>query len=360
MSFDKDILVASLQKIEASKGQLFDHYHPVISKILKKNGTPPVLDRAFTEFVLVPVSPERVTRMRHGTEIIKGGRRTGSVKGNSYAERIIYSYDVPIKMLADVSSKQELGRIIEMYPLRSRINFMERIVRQIVMGNEPDMGGILTLNGEQQYDPDGNVRDGVFEFEDPANQTGSPFNVTKNSIPGWYHQRRHINGFDSEGRFRLRQAFYDCAEQGTMMRGRVDCMIADRGTYDNYVAELEGLIAIDTKSITHDTAPGEDEFRDGVPFDKSGKVRMYSEQAIRLNEFSSADAQDGVVYGLNSRTWHMFRKGGGQNTTNGWFADKKVKEAERQEVLIHASVLHMGMYCDDLRRNFVVTGGAIR
>jgi len=358
-TFSPDVLVAGLQRVEEAQGSTFDLYHPAFSKVIDAQGTPPTLPSLYTEFGLVPVSPESITTVLHGTETIKAGRRQGSVKGNSFATRMIYAYDVPAKDLADISSAEDLVGIIKKYPMRAKLGFIEKLVKQFVMGGVADLPGFLTLNGEASYSPNGASRSGVFEFEDPTTQSDTVFNVQKNSIDGWYNQYRHINGYMAQGRKQLRRAFHDCAEQGSNLFGKVDCILADRVSYDNYVDELEGFIAQDRTKISGDPGPTEEEFREGVPFFMGGKTRIYSEVHIKPSDFATPNAQKGVMYGLNTQTWRMYTKGDNEKTTNGWFAHREAHRADRQEVFIYETVVHLGMYCFDLRRNFVVTGAAV-
>ncbi len=358
-TFNPDVLVTGLQKVEKAQGSTFDLWHPAFQKVIMANGKPKTLPQLYCEFGLVPVSPESVTTILRGTEVIKSGRRQGSVKGNTFATRILYSYEIPTKDLADISSAEDLLGLLNQYPVRAKLGFIERLVKQFVMGGQDGMGGFLTLNGDQSYAPNGATRDGIFEFVDKNLQTNNAHNVVKNSILNWHNQHRHITGYLSNGRKQFRRAFHDCAEQGQHMYGSVDVILADRLTYDNYVDELEGFIAQDRTKISGDPGPNETQFREGVPFFMSGKCRIYSEQHIVPSEFDSANAQLGVAYGMNTKTWKMYTKGSNEKTTDGWFAHRKPHRATRQEVWIHESVFHAGMYCNDLRRNFTVTGGAI-
>jgi hypothetical protein len=359
-TFNPDVLVAGLQKVEEAQGSTFDLWHPAFNKVIMAGGKPKTLSQLYCEFGLVPVSPESITTILHGTEPIKSGRRQGSVKGNTYATRVIYSYDVPAKDLADISSAEDLVGIIKKYPLRAKLGFIESLVKQFVMGGVADLPGFLTLNGDQTYAPNGATRNGVFSFVPKASQTGSVFGVTRNSITGWHNQYRSINGYNAQGRRQLRRAFHDVAEQGQQMFGKVNVILSDRIGYDNYVDELEGLLAQDRTTIAGDPGPDEDAFREGQPFFVgNGKCRIYSEQHIVPSEFVTASAQKGVMYGLNTKTWKMYTKGDNEKTTNGWFAHRKPRRPARQEVWIYETVMHIGMYCNDLRRNFVVTGAAI-
>ena len=70
-TFSPDVLVAGLQKVEEAQGSTFDLYHPAFTKVLDAQGTPPTLPSLYTEFGLVPVSPESITTVLHGTETIE-------------------------------------------------------------------------------------------------------------------------------------------------------------------------------------------------------------------------------------------------------------------------------------------------
>jgi hypothetical protein len=358
-TFNPDVLVAGLQKVEEAQGSTFDLWHPAFNKVIMANGKPKTLPNLYAEFGLVPVSPESITTILHGTEPIKAGRRQGSVKGNTYATRVVYAYDVPAKDLADISSAEDLVGIIKKYPLRAKLGFIESLVKQFVMGGVADLPGFLTLNGDVTYSPNGATRQGIFSFQNKATQSSTVFGVAKNSITGWHNQYRHINGYMAQGRKQLRRAFHDCSEQGSQMYGRVDVILSDRISYDNYVDELEGFLAQDRTKVAGDPGPDEAAFREGQPFFMGGNARIYSEQHIKPDEFTTAAAQKGVFYGLNTKTWKMYTKGDNEKTTDGWFAHRTPHRADRQEVWIYETVMHCGMYCNDLRRNFVVTGGAV-
>lgn len=358
-TFSPDVLTAGLQKVEEARGDLFSLYHPAFDKIINK-GKPANLPSLYKEFGLVPVSPESITTILHGTETINAGRRQGSVKGNTFGTRVLYAYEVPAKDLADLSSAEDLVGLIKKYPLRAKNGFIEKLVKQFVMGGVADLPGMLTLNGEQTYAPNGATRDGIFEAAAPTAQTNTCFGVTKNSITGWNHQYRHVNGYQAEGRRQIRRAFHDCSEQASSVFGKVDCILADRISYDNYIDELEGFLSQDRTAIAGDPGPDEEGFRDGVPFFMGGNTRIYSEVHIKPSDFANANAQKGIMYGLNTQTWNMYRKGNNSGqATDGWFSHRSPHRADRQEVFIYETVLHLGMYCDDLRRNFFVTGTAV-
>lgn len=227
------------------------------------------------------------------------------------------------------------------------------------MGGVADLPGFITLNGDASYSPNGATRDGILSFEAPELQSSTVHGVAKNSIEGWYNQNRHVNGYYAQGRKQIRRAFHDCAEQGANTYGKVDVILADRISYDNYCDELEGFLAQDRTKISGDPGPDEGGFRDGIPFFMGGKTKIYSETHIKPADFVNENAQKGVMYGLNTRTWKMYTKGDNEKTTDGWFAHRKAHRADRQEVWIYETVVHAGMYCFDLRRNFTVTGTAV-
>lgn len=358
-SFNPDVIVAGIQKVEEAEGSTFDLYHPAWNRVINAQGKPPTLPEIYKEFGLVPVSPESITTVEKGTETLKAGRRQGSVKGNTFATRIVYAYDLPAKDLADISEAQDLVGIIKKYPMRAKLGVIEKMTKQFVMGNVPDLPGFITLNGDATYRPNGATRQGLLSFADKADQTGIVHGVARNSIEGWHNQHRHVSGFSNNGRRQIRRAFHDTSEQGSALYGKVDTILADRISYDNYLDDLEGFLVQDRTKLSGDPGPDENGFREGVPFFMGGNCRIYSEQHIVPSEFVSERAKAGVMYGLNSRTMKMYTKGDNQKTTDGWFAHRKPHRAERQEVFIYETVIHVGMYCFDLRRNFTVTGTAV-
>ena len=74
----------------------------------------------------------------------------------------------------------------------------------------------------------------------------------------------------------------------------------------------------------------------------------------------SGVALDGVIYGLNTSTWHMYTLGSdAKMETAGDFAIRGPLRRPDMDAHQFEYVLYMGMFCDMLSANFAVTGGRV-
>ena len=161
MAIAPDVLATALQELMPSYSELFTKWHPVLDRIvLKGNIDRDVLTGPYREFAVVTDGPGTVTQILTGSEVIAGGRNQNAVRGNTFAPRLIYAFDVPGKDLAEANGAMDLARIIQHYPELALGDFHERIARQMAVGDGLDVGGFLTLNGDTTYTPQGAARAG--------------------------------------------------------------------------------------------------------------------------------------------------------------------------------------------------------
>ena len=359
MAFSPDVLVTTLQELLPGVNETFTKFHPAFDHIIER-GNKRTAKGHFIQFDLTPSGPGRSNKVVSGNETIQGGRKQTSVRTTEYAGRIVRAFDVPGIDLADANNEQDLVGLIKKYPETDLAEFREEIAKQLVMGGVSDVDNMLTWNGDATYDPRGlGSQDGIFSFAAALSQSSTVFGVQKNSIVGWHNQYAHINNFSSNGRKQLRKAYWDASQQMATDDGAVDLIFADRDTYDNYVDDLDDQVQIVERTTRDgDRAPGK--MRSGIKF---LDAVMYPEQNIVPADFTTTAATQGVAYGIHSATWTLFTAGGsgdgGADATSGFFAVRP--EAIRlptQEMWRYETILHMGMYCTNLRCNFVVTGGA--
>ena len=95
--------------------------------------------------------------------------------------------------------------------------------------------------------------------------------------------------------------------------------------------------------------------RQGIPFLEAD---FFLEDSIDLAQFTGA-AADGVIYMLKTDSWHLYTLGHDSGMeTKGDFAVRGPIRIPEQDMWRYEYVLNMGMYCDQLRCNGAVTGGA--
>lgn len=360
MAINADVLASALQELMPSYSELFVKWHPVLERVLLKgNIEKSVLTGPFREFAVVTDGPGDVTQIITGSEIVNGGRNQNAQRGNTYAPRMIYAFDVPGKDLAEANGEMDLARIIQHYPELALSDFHERIAKQIVQGDATNVGGFVTFNGDQTYNPQGTARQGVFEFAAPASQSDVVFGITKNSGDGWYNQYETIaSSFGTDGRSQMRKLYYAASRQQKTL-GPVDLILGDEGSYLNYIDDLDSQVQIVTdKTTSGDRAPNN--IRQGVKFlDADFYLEDGLDNLSDASVWTTAAARNGVMYFLNTSTWYAYTLGSNANQeTKGDFSIRGPFRIPEQDLFRYEIVLNMGLHTNQLRANGVVTGGA--
>jgi hypothetical protein len=354
MAISPDVVATALQDLAPGYSELFTLWHPIMERVVKKgNIDRGTLKGPYKEFVVVTDGPGQVTQVLTGSEVITGGRRQNASRGNAYAPRLIYAFDVPGKDLAEANGENDLAKIIKAYPELALSDFHERIAGQLAMGNGAGVNGFLTMNGDAQYTPQGTARQGVFQFESPAQQviTGDNiFGLNQGTVSGWTNQYADITSFAANGRQRMQEVYYLASSEGSKTMGPVDLLLGDQTSYLNYIDDLDQQVRV--IKVEGDKAPPM--VRKGVAFLEAD---FFMERSITPASFTTPAAQDGVIYFLHSASWHMFTLGHDSGMeTKGDFNIRGPIRIPEQDMWRYEYVLNMGMYCDQLRCNGVVTG----
>jgi hypothetical protein len=361
MSIGADVLASTLVDLAPGFSELFLTWHPLL-KVLKerKHVDFRTLQGPFHEFTITTGGVGATTEVAGGSEEITGGRRQNAQRGDTYAPRLIHAWDVPLKDLAEANGEQDLARIIDDYPMLALDEWQQQLVQQLATGaGNNGLSGFPTFNGDATFNPGGvGARAGFFEFAATGSQSNVVHNLNSATVAGWENQYGDIASFPLDGRSTLRQEFLRAGRQGKAL-GKVDVMFADEQTYLNYIEDLDDQVQV--AKVTGDMTPGD--LGTGVPFLQSATT-MFLEEAIDINDaaFTTAGAQNGVCYGLNSKTWHAYalghESGGPEKETKGMFELRGPFRIPTQDVIRFEYVLMMGLYCRNRRANFVVTGGA--
>ena len=363
MAISADVLASALQDLAPGYSETFMKWPPIFEKIVARGGVQTKdLQGPYKQFTVVTQGPGSTTEVVYGSELVKGGRKQVASSGTSYAPRLIHAFDVPRKELDEANGAQDLARILEKYPELAMGEFHEQIASQLGTGaGANNLGGFPTLNGGigdassgTTYNPGGiGARNGIFEMAAPASQAGVGHALDKASVTGWENQYAASAGFATDGRRKMREVFYSCSRQGKT-RGKVDLILADEASYHNYLEDLEDFVQVG--SVENDHSPAD--VRQGVKF---MDATMWLEDAIDTTNAAFAAAgglstgtSPGVMYFLNSKTFHAYtlsgEGGGGYFKTSGPF---RIPE---QDLFRYEIILYMGLYCDQLRANGVLTG----
>jgi hypothetical protein len=357
MAISPDVLATALNELMPAYSELFVKWHPLLDNILKGGN----MDRAALkgpkrEFAVVTDGPGTVTHVQTGTEVIAGGRTQNAHRGNVVAPRLIYAFDVPGKDLAEANGEMDLARILQHYPELALADFHERIAKQLGTGNGPGVGSFVTMNGNTTFNPDGTARDGLFEFNSIASQTNIVHGIDPASVTGWNNQYEDVSSFATNGRTRLRKAYFAASRQGKTL-GPVDLMIGDEQSYLNYIEDLDDQVRV--VKVEGDKAPGN--VRQGIKFLDAD---FYLDDAIDITATQytgGADTAgaDGVIYGFKTPTWYLFTLGhDASRETKGDFAVRGPFRIPDQDLYRYEIVLMMGMHTTQRRANFAVTGCA--
>jgi hypothetical protein len=365
-----DVVASVLQDLTPELNELFTLWHPLLDTIVK-NRRFELAKGNYREFRILSGGPGAGTKLLNGDELLSSQRRQNYSKGNQYASRSIYLFDIPGKDMAEVSGSPEAVKaLIRRYPESALQDVHELLSGQIARGSGSSgqearaafLDGVTTLNGLQDYNPDGTARDGVFMAAAPASQTQTVFGVpmrgaASNPISGWYHQYNTISSFGLNGREQWRKTRDDANAQGGKMMGKVDLILTDPQQYQNYQQSLDEHV--ETVTVTNDHVPSA--IREGIKF---GPATVFSEQAIDISDttsFSTAATQAGVAYFINTAMWEGFHLGEDDSMeTKGLFSFRGPMRVPDLDAWRWEIVNYWNIYAIQLRNQGFVTGGATK
>ncbi len=357
MPTNADVLNFATKKLIPKWTEQFYQAHPVLDKIVLngnvergKHGGP------YIEFPIITNGPGAVTRIETGSEVYSSTRRTIGNRGKVYAPRMIYSFIIPGKDLAEASGETAIARLIKIYPEAALMEFHEYIVSQMVNGDGAtnNVQGFMTMNGDTTYDTTGSSEDGVFDFVTYGSQTGTVFGLNKGTVTDWQNQFQNVTSFATNGRSQMRRVYWDASLQGKQ-GGPVDLMLGDIVSFNNYYDDLDDQVRYQVKS------KGESgrSVRQGLMFQEA---EFYVEPSLdtNLTQFDVSRRGKGAIYFLKSDTWHLYTMGEDSGMeTKGDFAMRGPVKVPGQDAWEWEIVLSMQAYCDRLNANGVVSGTAV-
>ena len=352
MGIMPDLITSATEDLLPEFTESFTKFNPLFDHIIKR-GKQQKIQSYVHEFVITPSGPGFISSPRSGAAVIPSGLRQNSLRGTVHTTRSYYAWEIPGADLALASGDDDVVNLIKKYPKVGLSEFYKSYARQLAVGKGVVDG--FTFNSEQTYNPRGvQSENGVFEYEAPASQSNSTFGITKSVANGWYHQYRHITNFRTNGRKQMRALYFDASQELEMTDGEMDIIFADRGTFDNYLADLDEdvrFVSGELQDRNKDKA-----VRRGVPF---LGATMYPEYFLKPEEFTDAIPQSGVAYFLHSATWTLLvARGNSDKATKGFFDLNYVGRMPTQDLHRWEYVTDIGLYSNNLRCNGVLTGGA--
>ena len=362
MAISADVLASALQDLAPGYSETFMKWHPLFEKLIARGGIQTEnLEGPYKQFTVVSQGPGSTTEIVYGSELVKGGRKQVASSGTAYAPRLIHAFDVPRKELDEANGAQDLAKILEKYPELAMGEFHEQIGAQLALGaGANNLGGFPTLNGGvgdvssgTTYNPGGiGARNGLLEQAAPASQAGVVHGLDKATVTGWENQYQAVPSAALEDlRRSMREVYYRCQRQGKT-RGKGDLILADETSYHNYLDDLDTYVQV--ASVTDEHTPAD--IRQGIKF---MDATMWLEDHIDTTSstLSGKPGADGLMYFLNSKTFHAYtlsHEGGG-----GYFKTSGPFRIPEQDLFRYEIILYMGLYCDQLRANGVLTGGGV-
>tara|TARA_R100001082_G_scaffold104280_1_gene75504 strand:+ start:1481 stop:2563 length:1083 start_codon:yes stop_codon:yes gene_type:complete len=358
MPTNADVLNFAQNKLIPEWTEQFYQHHPVLDKIiLKGNIERNTQGGPYLEFPVVTNGPGQVTRIDTGSEIYSSTRRTVGARGQIYCPRMIYSYIIPGKDLAEASGETAIARLIKVYPEAALMEFHEQIVKQLVTGagSSDNVDGFLTLNGDTTFNPQGSSVNGILDFAAASAQNETVLGLAKEgatsgATTGWFNQYQQVSSFATNGRKQMRRVYWDASLQGKS-GGPCDLMIGDIASFNNYYDDLDDQVRYQAR---FDGEKGRG-VRQGLMFQEA---EFYVEPELDTSA-STFTSRNGVIYFLKSDSWHIYTQGEDSGMeTRGDFAMRGPTKVPGQDAWEWEIVLSMQMYCDRLNANGVVDGTA--
>lgn len=378
MAHNADLLVSALTHLEPKVAETFMQGIPTFSYIIGKQTGEGAsggklnkfkLEGPYLEFIVQKNGPGQGITLEQGDESIHGSRRQGTARGNEFTGYMMYYYNVPGIDFAESGGKQDIGKIIDNYPMVAIDDMKQAFNRQLVAGKafagtDPvtnGFTGLATLNGNQGYRPKGENRTGLLVPAARASQTGTTHNLPRdaaasNPTTGWYNQFDTISSFAVDGMRKYRTMVQTANQQGLSLDGSgVDLVCCDLGTFQNMLEEMGDMI-IEIDKANYPLAKYLN--RDGF---KVGNVDWYWDPDIDLTDTTAFNAtqQTGLAYVLNTSKFHLFYQAGHASMTGtGLFDMGEPIPLPDQDGFQFRIKTNLNFYCESLRHQGVLVGGA--
>ena len=258
----------------------------------------PMEGGSYIERTFTGGAPARGVGVYVGDELLNMSRRQNIKKFQVEPHRLVVAIDIPKKELQMNSGKLAVIRLIEEYPqsvmegVKADINsyLLTGVSRGIVF-QTAELKGLLSLSGDVTTGVGAGVTNGLIDFTTPALQTEEVQGVAKATSYFHYNQYDTIGTFSSEGIQKLRKMYRTCAHYAGSGKGP-DLVIMDDDTYTNFEKDRRDLVRI---KVVEDKTEKSNTLELGI-----GVAKVYSSIDLDVTAFSTASANAGVAYFLNT------------------------------------------------------------
>lgn len=354
--------MATLDQYNAMLAQLFPKYdmsfvqdNPLLALLLENGALKPkrLTGNPF-KFAIVTRAPGRNTAVNGGWEPLLTENRPVSETGLAYAQRVIRTLSIDQLSLdqVDALKDDELKTLVTQKPQMSLEGFKRDYNQQWAMGaGSNDLGGFPTLNGDATFSPSDIVTEaGFYEFQPPALQTNTLHGKAASVADGWINQFEYSSGSSELERkmIKLRQT---CNKQGMTEMG-IRLILCDDASFLKF-HHLNVGIARDNSGGRQKGGAVQMPFgrRHGIVW---GNAVVYAEHDIITADFTTADAQDGVMYFIAPETFTAFTR----NPEGNVLSFKKAMEDPNRDVINHRMKIDGGVCKWNRRADGVLCGSA--
>lgn len=242
--FTPDLLHGIITDLDRATYETVSIHHPAIAKLLSK--TPQQLRAQEHNWNIAYRGPGSGRQLTRGT-VLPGGRKNFTAQARATVGAWVYGYDFDEMDIALAQSMDEAAIVIEGQAAAAIADVTNLFAAQLLNGTAAEgTGGLPTLNGDTDFDPTGDgsyLEPGLIQFDAPASQTGTAFNVVREGgaggIPGHANQFGEVTsvaGVGPGGGLRELMALrMQCSKRGVREKvGMPDMGIADTVSFQNY------------------------------------------------------------------------------------------------------------------------------
>jgi len=316
------------------------------------------------EFSIWRDGPGKSTHIATGSESYGGTRRQIAETGTVHAARVVYSFDIPRKDLAEAQSdKTAAGKFLKRYHESAVSHMLRMMETQFLVGNQltttdgAGFGALVTLNGDVTGLPVTGMTQGLLEFAAAASQTRTASGIVKqggaSGVTEWYNQfptDGNVTSWGLHGYKRTKNAYYKARARAMDSKFR---LLSDLGSFENYEEELLG------KKRYGKVGDGEAgaEALKGLAFADAGTWYPCLLLDDTDAQFTTLGSQ-GICYGLSEKHWKGFTLAAPEDGTKEehGFCLPDMTKVPRQDVFEQEIIIHLGLYMDRANAQFALAG----
>jgi hypothetical protein len=354
---------ATIQLLPKLEDTFFDNH------ILLKRMIDAGLDRRrsggeYAAFVVTIDGPGNFAKLLTGAEAYSYGRRNITRQARVYIPTHIYAYAVEGEALRHAHGETGIANLLELYPEKALLDARQRSVAQILTGNgaAANIDGLVTMNGDTTYNPDGTALAGVLDFAATTAQTDTVFNLAKSGaaggVTGWHNQYAAVTSFATNGKRQMR-AVYNACRIRSGDYGPPDLGITDATSFNNYYESLDDQVRYAAAKPKTKGEEGVDagDLGEGLMFHQ---LELFEDPSMDDNTAQFGHTTDGTLYMLNTKTWGILTLGGDQeHETKGFFEPRGPFKLEGRDAWGFELVCAWQIFCRQLKANGALEGTAI-